>query len=246
MIMEIKRIIDCPCLPIMESDVDSFFINNISNKGYTVAINAEKILRYKSNVELKEIIDNSIFPYPDGAGAVISLNWLYGMKSEKINMPILSLEYANKNKTKTFIAGADADMHNKAINMINKIYPNIKLVGNMHGFNEEIEIMKGIERSKPDLILLALGSPRQEILAAKIVRKIEHGIVVGCGGALDIIAGKIKRAPKFMIDNNLEWAYRIMQEPWRIKRQFFLPKFFFLLLLEVVKNFFGKGNLENK
>ena len=49
-----------------------------------------------------------------------------------------------------------------------------------------------------------------------------------------------------MIDNNLEWAYRIMQEPWRIKRQFFLPKFFFLLLLEVVKNFFSKGNLENK
>lgn len=238
-----EKIMGCPCLPIMETDIAQFFINNISNKGYTVAINAEKILNYRSNNELKEIIDGSIFPYPDGAGAVISLKWLHGMKAEKINMPILALEHCNTNYIKTFIAGADEASHRKAITKIKNIYPNINLVGNMHGYNKEPEIIQNIIRSKPDLILLALGSPKQEILASKIVKSIDHGIVVGCGGALDIIAGKIKRAPKFWIDNNIEWVFRLFQEPWRIKRQLFLPKFFFILLKEAAKNFIGKNKL---
>jgi len=238
--MSFPSIIGCPCAPITEDHVHDFLIEHINGKGYTVAINAEKILKYRSNDNLKNIIDNSILPYPDGAGAVLGLKWLHGLSSEKINMPILALDFANQNHSKIFIAGATKNIHAIAIKKIKKLYPHINLVGSMDGYNSPDLIAEQIVAARPQLILLALGSPRQELFAAKLLEAIDSGIVIGCGGALDIIAGKLKRAPKFWIDNNLEWAFRLIQQPWRLRRQLFLPKFIFILMLEMIKKSFTR------
>lgn len=239
--MSYPKIMGCPCAPIDERKIFDFFSSNIGCKAYTVAINAEKILNYQSDTELRNIINGSLLPYPDGAGAVIGLKWLHSLRSEKINMPILSLEYANQNNVKTFIVGASDEVHVAAIQVIVERYPNIDLVGNMHGFMSKESIVDRISTARPALILLALGSPRQEKFAAELLDIIDSGLIIGCGGALDIIAGKIKRAPKFWIDNNMEWAYRVIQEPWRLRRQLFLPKFLLGLLVEVVRKGFRKS-----
>ena len=207
----------------------------MGDKGYTVAINAEKVLKYRAAPDLKRIVDASILPYPDGAGAVIGLKWLHGLASEKINMPVLALEFADTYNIRTFIVGATSEVHDLAITKIHGLYPDIDLVGSMHGYSPVEEIIKQIVRERPQLILLALGSPRQEEFASEILENTEIGVVIGCGGALDIIAGRLKRAPKFWIDNNLEWAYRAIQEPWRLKRQLFLPKFLFHLVVEKIR-----------
>lgn len=238
--MSYPKIMGCPCASIDERSIFDFLSSNIGCKGYTVAINAEKILKYQSDIELQNIINGSLLPYPDGAGAVIGLKWLHSLHSEKINMPILSLEYANQNNVKTFIVGASDEVHDAAIQVIGERYPNIDLVGNMHGFISKELIVDHISTARPALILLALGSPRQEKFAAELLESIDSGLIIGCGGALDIIAGKIKRAPKFWIDNNMEWAYRVIQEPWRLRRQLFLPKFLLGLLAEVVRRGFSK------
>jgi N-acetylglucosaminyldiphosphoundecaprenol N-acetyl-beta-D-mannosaminyltransferase len=239
--MSYPKVMGCPCAPIHERNVSGFFSKNIGGKGYTVAVNAEKVLKYQSDVELQNIVDGSLLPYPDGAGAVLGLKWLHGLRSEKINMPILSLEYAHQNNVKTFIVGASDEVHSAAMEVIGKRYPNIDLVGNMHGFSSKEAIVDRICAARPELILLALGSPRQERFAAELLESIDSGIIIGCGGALDIIAGKIKRAPKFWIDNNLEWAYRLIQEPWRLRRQLFLPKFLLGLLVEVLRRGFSRS-----
>lgn len=222
-----RDLMGCPCYPIKGNSIEQLLMQFIETgqKGYTVAINAEKIYRSRTDLLLKETINSSLLPYPDGAGAVMALKLLHSENSEKINMPVLALELANKHSLSVFIVGAKESVHNKAIGKVKTSYPRINLVGNLHGYHTEQQIIDAIVQAKPQLIMLALGSPKQEIFAKKLVPHISDGIVIGCGGALDIIAGNLKRAPEFWINNNLEWLYRLLQEPWRFKRQLFLPLF---------------------
>ena len=228
------KILDCPCYPLKNSDVESLLCEMIESSGYSVAINAEKIMMYNEIDEVKEVIDSSLLPYPDGAGATLAFKLMHNLRVEKIFMPVSALEVANKYKLKVFIFGAKENVHKIAIKRIKTKYPNLKIVGNRHGYTEEKVVMTEIINSKPDISLFAIGSPRQEIFASKISKKMKRGVIIGCGGALDVISGELKRAPKFMIDNNLEWFYRLTQEPWRILRQLKLLKFSLMLLTNLM------------
>ncbi len=221
------RILGCPCVAVRDHEVASQIISFVRDKkaGYTVAINAEKIWRYKSDPELRSVIERSIFPYPDGAGAVLGLGWLHSADSDKVNMPIRALEVANCCKLKTFILGADEVNHELAVANIKAAYPNIALVGHIHGYHPKEFALKQVLACEPELILIAMGSPIQEFWAAEIVSRLRCGLAIGCGGALDILSGNVKRAPNFMIRNNLEWLHRLWKQPSRISRQLFLPLF---------------------
>mgnify|MGYP002863227362 CR=1 FL=1 len=238
--MDKLDVLGCPCMALTEDQVAQQItsIVNSSESGYSVAINAEKIWEYCKGGDFKKIVDASIFPYPDGAGAVLGLKWLHGALSEKVNMPLLSLEVANDSKMRTYIIGASEVNHDLAIDNIKARYRNIQLVGNMHGYHSKERMVKGIISAKPQLILLALGSPRQEILAAELVATCNFGFFVGCGGALDILSGVTRRAPKYMVDNNLEWLYRLYKQPLRARRQIFLPLFLIKLVCRAMKNRF--------
>ncbi len=235
------KILGCPCVALDESEAVKTIIDLVIKKerGYTVAINAEKIWRYERDSSVRSLIDESIFPYPDGAGAVIGLRWLYGKKSEKVNMPVRALEAADHFKFRTFIVGASKANHELALKRIIDVYPNIDLVGNLHGFNSRETIVRQVLSSKPQLILIAMGSPKQEIVAREIISKLHSGIAIGCGGALDILSGNVDRAPEFMVMNNLEWLYRLWIEPERFRRQIFLPLFFLKLISSICTKRFG-------
>jgi N-acetylglucosaminyldiphosphoundecaprenol N-acetyl-beta-D-mannosaminyltransferase len=229
-------ILGCPCFSVNEDDAVDHILSIVesSQAGYSVAINAEKIWRYGKDLEFTSIVDKSVFPYPDGAGAVLGLKWLHGIKSQKNNMPIKALEAANKRGLKTFIIGANEANHNKAIDIIVSRYPELDLVGHMHGYHGKQDIIQAVAGVRPQLILVAMGSPRQELFAAELLSKINSGFVIGCGGALDILSGALNRAPQFMIDNNLEWFYRLYKQPWRFRRQLFLPVFIMRLFIASV------------
>lgn len=236
-LQQAASVLKCPCFPVTENDIEEQVLGFLYKKqaGYAVAINAEKIHRFQKDEFLQKTISNALFPYPDGAGAVLGLRWLHGFHSEKINMPIRILELANKYKLKVFIAGAKESTHQIAIENIQKSYPLLNIVGHLHGYHSEEVITKTIKDTQPQIIMLALGSPKQEFFAAKLARIIPSGFIIGCGGALDILAGNLKRAPEFWINNNFEWLYRLIQEPWRLRRQLFLPFFMIRLLLNILK-----------
>ena len=83
---------------------------------------------------------------------------------------------------------------------------------------------------EPWAIFVAMGSPRQEIFLSKIMNVSNTHIFMGVGGVFDIFAGELKRAPKWMISLGLEWLYRVVKEPFRIKRLMVIPKFLLLVL----------------
>lgn len=102
--------------------------------------------------------------------------------------------------------------------VLKKNYPNLKLVGAANGYEKDKDnVFEKMARTKPDIVLVALGIPLQEKLIYKHLAKFYKGIFVGVGGSFDVISGHKKRAPKIFIKLNLEWLYRILKEPKRLK-----------------------------
>ena len=94
---------------------------------------------------------------------------------------------------------------------------------------------KEIIKCKPDIVLVALGMPQQEELIYKYLDKFKKGIFVGVGGSFDVLSGTIKRAPKIFIKLNLEWLYRILKEPKRLKRFYNNNIKFILKIKKIIK-----------
>lgn len=237
--MKKYEIIGTPCFQIQTIDDAKQYIKQLifTNKGgYSTAINAEKIMMYSKSNEMKRILDNSALPIPDGSGAVLGFKFLYGLKNIKLDLPKIIFELANEEKYKVFILGSSEEVNQKATDELKIKYPNIDIVGRRNGyFKNEEEIIELLKDTKPQIVMVALGSPKQEKFAAKINKILPNILFIGCGGALDILAGKITRAPKFFQDNHIEWLYRLTLEPKRIKRQKILPVYLFKLITETIK-----------
>lgn len=237
--MKIVKILNTPCLVVENiTDFKSYFVELINKKinGYSVAINAEKIMYYGKDKEVQHIIDNCLLPSPDGSGAQLGIKFKYGYSTIKVDLPRTTLEVCNENKLKLFILGAKKNINEKAKEEIKKEYPNINIVGNIDGyFESEEEVINTLINLQPQVTLIALGSPKQEKFSAKAIKNGVETIFIGSGGALDIIAKTKKRAPIFYQKNHLEWFYRLINEPSRIKRQIKLPVFFIKIILESLK-----------
>ena len=227
----LNRIGNCPCLAVSEPDMKLLVQAAIRDRrsGYTVAINAEKILAYHEDPVVADVIDQALFPYPDGAGAVIGLSFLHRATAAKVNMPILALAVANELSAKVSIIGADEVSHAGAIEEVKRRFPELVVVESSHGYISADEIVSLICRSGADLVLLALGSPKQEKIAHQSIEGGAQCLIIGCGGALDILSGKSHRAPDWMVHGNLEWLYRLSREPWRWRRQLKLTRYFAFL-----------------
>ena len=85
---------------------------------------------------------------------------------------------------------------------------------------EQPEIVERINAARPDVLFVALGNPKQELWMGRNASKLDAGVMVGIGGTFNFLAGRVKRAPKWMQRSGLEWIYRILQEPGRLWRRY--------------------------
>jgi N-acetylglucosaminyldiphosphoundecaprenol N-acetyl-beta-D-mannosaminyltransferase len=191
---------------------------------------------YRRDAKLYEVIEESSFPFTDGAGAVLALKYLYGERSMKLDLPKTALDLANTNKWKLFVLGSQEEVNKTAFERIQRLYPDIQLVGRLNGFESEEEMLRCIKMASPQLVLIGLGSPKQEFLCYRMRKDLDGTFMIGCGGALDVLAGKSKRAPNFMINNNLEWLYRLYKQPSRWRRQLRLVEFLAKVIIERIEN----------
>lgn len=237
--MKLYNILGVNCYQLNTVSEAKSFIKetiNTENGGYSVAINAEKIMMYSKDINFREIIDHSILPIPDGSGAIIGLKILYNINSIKLDLPKTIFECANESKFSLFLLGATEKVNLCAENSLNQKYPNIKVVGRQNGyFDDELVVFKKIKKLNPQIVMIAMGSPKQEKLAARLHKLIPSALLIGCGGALNILTGEVKRAPVFYQENHLEWFYRLLKEPSRFKRQLILPIFLLKLIIEKYK-----------
>ncbi len=173
---------------------------------------------------------------PDGVGVQIASKILKTPVKEKIAGIDLMKEIINKASLKNrgiyLLGTTDENLKSCVANLILK-YPNINIVGYRNGFfdiNNPIEIINEIKETKPYAIFVAMGCPRQEEFIVRYMNELPCKIFMGVGGSFDVIAEKVNRAPKWMIKLGLEWLYRVVKEPWRIKRLGSIPKFLLLVI----------------
>ena len=220
---DIYYVLNCPCTI---ADKDNY--QRIIHKGLierkniiTIAINARKIVMYNNKPEFREIFaHNNILPVPDGIGATLPMLLFNKKKSEKIDFPGFMFDFCNKNNIRCYFLGTTEFNNKKAVRVIEKTYPGIKISGHHPGFNiNEDKLLDELLKSETKVVFVAMGSPKQELFSAKLANKSSGIIFVGVGGRFDILAGDKNRAPKLLIYLGLEWTYRFFSEPGRIKQQ---------------------------
>lgn len=229
--MESKILKDIRCYaPRSREELIAFAF---ANHPILVAVNAEKILY--SNQEIQDIINRNI-GYPDGLGAVLALQKKGILDVIKIPGCELWLDIIkNGVPDKTFyLVGGKEEVIQQTISKLRSEYPSIQLVSFRNGYikteEEKQAVITDIAQKKPDVVFVAMGSPKQELLMEEMYRH-HRAVYQGLGGSFDVYTGFVKRAPDWWVKNNLEWAYRLLKQPSRIKRQIHLVKFLVMLKL---------------
>ena len=129
------------------------------------------------------------------------------------------LRILNEHAKSLYLFGAKEEILEQLVSKIKCEYPNIRIVGYQNGYVPDKDVVfEWIEEKQPDAVLVALGIPAQELLIYKPYEKFCKGIFIGVGGSFDVLSGIKKRAPHIFLKFNLEWLYRIVTEPKRIKR----------------------------
>lgn len=201
---------------------------------YVVTPNSEIVYETLRDEALRQIVCQADLILPDGAGVVLGAKILGTPLKEKVAGidfgSGLMERLSGTDKTFYFLGGKPGIAELAAENLQKK-YPGLNICGTADGyFRDETQVIQKINAAHPDVLLVCLGAPKQEIFMYNHRDELQAGLMLGLGGSLDGFAGTVKRAPKWMIRCNLEWFYRLIKEPRRIGRMMRLPKF----LLKVI------------
>ena len=201
-----------------------------------VTPNAEILLEARHNAEFRAVLNAAQLSFPDGTGALVALR-MAGIKAERITGVDFALDliiHAAQHNEKVALVGGTPGRAVTAAEKFTKNHPGlmihaepISLEFTIHqngtpvSFEMENEIVERLKKFSPAIILVAFGAPKQELWIKRILPKLPSvRISMGIGGGVDYWAGAVSRAPKIMQTWGLEWLWRLILQPWRIKRIF--------------------------
>lgn len=192
------------------------------NKMFIITANPEIITLGTEDEKMNLAMHNSTIITADGVGVEMAIKWKFKERCYRntgIDIVQFLFGEAKENGYSCFLYGAKPEVLNDLVRKCNQQYPRMRIVGACDGYRKDKDkIRSQIINSGADIILVALGAPKQECFIDSFFNDIGHGICVGVGGVFDVLSGHSNRAPKFFISHNLEWLYRITTEPKRLKR----------------------------
>jgi len=196
------------------------------------ASNPEKNFSVPEDAFLYDMFKRADLLIPDGIGMVMAAKWLHNTEIQRVPgcelMQNICKISADKGY-KIFIYGAREAVNAAAVKELKTRHPSIQIVGRQDGYlgDEDMDsLIERINESKTQILFIALGSPKQEMWISRYRDQLENvRVCQGIGGTLDVLAGTVKRAPDFFCKMGMEWLYRLIAEPKRLKRQIKLPIF---------------------
>ena len=203
--------------------------------GYIVTANPEIVLRCREDAAYAAAVNGAELVLADGVGDLCAARILGtplpGRVAGSDLVPRLLARLAERGGS-VFLYGARPGVAERAGESLQSACPGLRIAGTENGYiSDETALLEALEREKPDLLLLGLGAPRQELWMAEN-RQRTPAVMIGVGGLLDVFAGDIPRAPESWQRLGLEWLYRLLCEPRRFKRVIRLPKILLLALRE--------------
>jgi len=247
-------------LSIMGVRIDNLSMNEVlkiaeekieKNEQYIIYTpNTEFIMMCQKDKEFLNLMNESDINIPDGIGLIYAGKIKKHPLKEKVggyDLSVNLLKMANDKGLKLYVVGGKPGVAEAAMENVREKYPGIKIVGAQHGYfkgthlgkkghEEELAVIEDINKHQPHILFVGFGAKKQELWIEYNKDLINANVIIGNGGTLDGLAGIVKRAPDIFIKLGLEWLYRLMKEPKRIKRQIVLPVF----MLKVI---FGNKNI---
>lgn len=206
---------------------------------YVVTPNPEHVLLCRENGDMASAVEEAPLVIADGIGVIYGARILGTPLKEKLPgidfTTALMGRMAEKGQS-VFLFGAKPGVAEMAAENIARRLPGIKIAGANDGyFTDDAPIVEKINAARPDLLLVCLGAPKQELWMRSHAGSLDAGLMIGAGGSIDVFAGTVERAPEFWQKAGLEWLYRLMKEPRRIGRMMKLPKFLLLVMARRVR-----------
>lgn len=208
-----------------------------------VVVNAAKMVNAQKDLKLRESIVNCDIINADGQAVVWASRILNKPLPERVaGIDVMEnlVKLAARKKYKIFFLGAKEEVVRKVVDRYKIEFGENIIAGYRNGYfqeEEEMEVANEIALTKPDILFVAISSPKKEIFLNKYKNQIKAPFIMGVGGSFDVVSGLVKRAPVWMQKNGLEWLYRVYQEPGRMWKRYLTTNLKFISL--VVKHKFS-------
>lgn len=203
--------------------------------GFAIAINPEKIIAARRDVALRNTLKSATLRFADGIGIVYALRMKGARHAERIpgiEFWIALMQKAGEINLPVFLVGAKSDVLRQVQKRLVDEF-STDIVGAQDGYFYEFqkdELIQRIKNSGARIVTVAMGSPRQEVFITQCRQVYPDAFYIGVGGAYDVFAGKVRRAPPWACKLNIEWLYRLVSDPSRLFRQLKLVNYLLLLL----------------
>lgn len=239
-------------IPISNLSLEDFLcrvysdLNSKQQNIFVVTANPEIIMTAKNSHSYRNSILLADYIVPDGSGIILAAKILEQPLIEKItgyDLVHIFLAYASEHKKSIYFFGSKEGVARMAAMNAKKLYPDFEIAGTKNGysgFGEDVALE--IAKSGPDFVFVGLGAPLQEKWAADYKHLFPHAVLMGVGGSFDVLSGQSKRAPQFWLDHNVEWMYRLLTQPIRVKRMLQLP----IYVVQVFKQKWNQGRVNRK
>ena len=203
---------------------------------HVCTVNPEFIMIAKGDPIFFNILNRAAICVPDGIGLLWASRQLGAPLPERVTgsdgVPLIA-QHAAERGWKIFFLGAAEGIADKAAEILRSRYPRLRVAGVYAGSpaeHEEDEIVELVNASGADILFVAYGAPNQDKWIARNLLRLKISMAMGVGGSFDFIAGVVPRAPAWMQKRGLEWLYRLLRQPWRLKRMMRLPRFVIAVL----------------
>jgi len=211
-----------------------------------VTLNPEIIMTAQQDEGFKHILNDASLALPDGIGLLWGSRILGKPLRQRVagvdTVERLSALSARKGY-RLFLLGAPPGVAEEAARRLRDRHPGLQVSGTYAGSpgeEDEAEIVKRINATRPDFLLVAYGAPKQEKWIHRNLGVLQVAMAMGVGGSFDFISGRAVRAPLWMQRAGLEWLHRLYREPWRWRRMLALPRFVAAVLMERISSGFGR------
>ncbi len=209
---------------------------------HIVTINPEMIMLAQKNPDFAKILNEAELVIPDGVGVKLALKFK-GVNQGQIRGVDFShklIEVAAQKGLSVALLGAKEEVLQKTCETLKAEFNNLNIVYAQNGyFKNNDEVVEEIAKAAPQVILVALGAPKQEIIISKLKAHLPEGqgaVMIGVGGTFDVLSGNVEQAPIVWQKLGLEWLYRTLKQPERFKRIFpTLPLFLFRSIIEAAR-----------
>lgn len=209
---------------------------------HLMGVNADKINELNENERLKQIVNSCGIINADGASVIKASKYLGDPLPERvagIDLMQNLVELSEKKGYSVYLLGAKQEVVEKTAEVLKKKYANLNLVGFHNGYFKEPEwstISKELKRLAPDFVFVGITSPLKEYLIEFLQDDGNKSVFMGVGGSFDVISGNIPRAPMWMQKTGLEWLFRVIQEPRRLFKRYFVGNWIFIKAVRKEKN----------